>query len=199
MTTSVPACGNQICRTLCLFTPRDASLHQTHYADHLLEQCRRLILGRPGLTVLLLDDQSLRRRLTSELAGEFGSRVVEESTAPEVNGVISACWDWWLQHQEHLPLPDQVIIGLLPIASLECPLTAARVEQLKQQGRDWFRTLLLPEPQPSAAAAPVRRTTDGPQILMVESGSRGWGEQGSASCRGRCQRSTDSSECLHHF
>ena len=34
---------------------------------------------------------------------------------------------------------------MLPIASLEEPLTAARVESLKRQGKDWFRTLLLPE------------------------------------------------------
>ncbi len=165
---------------LPVYAPRRQPSPNTEiYADHLLEQCRRLILGRPGLTVLLLDDRGLRRRLTSELAGEFGSRVVEESTAPEVNGVISARWDWWLQHQEHLPLPDQVIIALLPIASLECPLTAARVEQLKQQGRDWFRTLLLPEAlsRLPAAVAPVRRNNGRLAILDGRVRSRGWGEQ----------------------
>ena len=129
--------------------------------------------------MLLLDDQDLRRRLTSALAGEFGSRVVEESTAPDVNGVISARWSWWLDHQDRLPELDQLIVGLLPIASLESPLTAARVERMKQQGRDWFRTLLLPEALSllPAAMAPLRRSGGRLAVLDGRIRGRGWGEQ----------------------
>ena len=84
---------------LPLYAPRRQPLPNTEvYAQHLLEQSRRLILGRTGLTIVLVDDQQLRRQLTSALAAEFGRRVVEESTAPESNGVISAHWHWWLQH-----------------------------------------------------------------------------------------------------
>ena len=76
---------------LPLYAPRRQPLPNTEvYAQHLLEQSRRLILGRTGLTIVLVDDQQLRRQLTSALAAEFGRRVVEESTAPESNGVISA-------------------------------------------------------------------------------------------------------------
>jgi ATP-dependent DNA helicase DinG len=50
-----------------------------------------------------------------------------------------------LEHQERLPLPVQVVVALLPIASLEDPLTAARVASLRLQGGDWFRGMLLPE------------------------------------------------------
>jgi ATP-dependent DNA helicase DinG len=115
------------------------------YGEHLLDQCRRLILGQEGLTVILLDDDALRLTLTSSLAAEFGSRVVQASTAPESHGVVCASWSWWLDHQPRLPLPCQVVVALLPIASLEDPLTAARVEGLRRAGGDWFRTLLLPE------------------------------------------------------
>ncbi|QPN62927.1 helicase [Synechococcus sp. CBW1004] len=115
------------------------------YGQHLLDQCRRLVLGQAQLTVVLLDDATLRRRLASGLAAEFGRRVDEESTAPEENGVICCRWSWWLEHQERLPHPGQVVVALLPIASLEDPLTAARVAALRQEGRDWFRELLLPE------------------------------------------------------
>lgn len=165
---------------LPLYAPRRQPLPNTEvFATHLLEQSRRLILGRAGLTMLLLDDRDLRRRLTSALAGEFGSRVMEESTAPEVNGVISARWSWWLQHQDRLPELDQLIIGLLPIASLECPLTSARVEVMKQQGRDWFRTLLLPEALSllPAAMAPLRRSGGRLAVLDGRIRGRGWGEQ----------------------
>ena len=165
---------------LPLYAPRRQPLPNTEiYADHLLEQSRRLILGRSGLTLVLIDDRDLRRRLTSALAGEFGLRVVEESTAPEVNGVVSARWSWWIEHQHRLPQPDQVIVGLLPIASLECPLTSARVEQLKQQGRDWFRTLLLPEALSllPAAMAPLRRSGGRLAVLDGRLRGRSWGEQ----------------------
>ncbi|MFN9485960.1 MAG: helicase, partial [Cyanobacteriota bacterium] len=107
------------------------------FADHLLDHCRRLVLGQAGLTVILLDDRGLRAGLASALAAEFGSRVTEHCTAPESNGVICAAWSWWLDHQSRLPVPDQVIVALLPIASLEDPLTAARVARMRQQGRDW--------------------------------------------------------------
>jgi len=94
--------------------------------------------------VILVDDRGLRAGLASALAAEFGSRVTEHSTAPESNGVLCASWNWWLDHQPRLPLPCQVIVALLPLPSLEDPLTAARVARLRQQGRDWFRELLLP-------------------------------------------------------
>ena len=115
------------------------------YADHLLEQSRRLVLGQERLTLVLADDAQLRRQLTSGLAADFGSRVVHECTTPDSHGVLCASWSWWLAHHHHLPLPAQVVVGLLPIASLEDPLTAARVAVLRSQGRDWFRELLLPD------------------------------------------------------
>jgi ATP-dependent DNA helicase DinG len=116
-----------------------------HFGDHLLDQCRRLVLAQAGLTVVLVDDPALRLGLASGLAAEFGSRVGHACTAPEANGVVCASWSWWLENQERLPLPVQVVVALLPIASLEDPLTAARVASLRRQGGDWFRGLLLPE------------------------------------------------------
>lgn len=131
---------------LPLYAPRRQPLPNTPvFAEHLLNQCRRLVLGQAGLTVVLVDDTNLRSGLAAGLAAEFGSRVCHETTAPESNGVLCAGWRWWLAEQQRLPLPGQVVVGLLPIDSLEDPLTAARVDQLRQQGRDWFRELLLPE------------------------------------------------------
>ena len=165
---------------LPLFAPRRQPLPNTEiYAQHLLEQSRRLILGRTGLTVVLLDDNGMRQRLTSELAGEFGSRVIHEATTPDSNGVICCRWSWWQQHQDQLPSPEQLIVGLLPIASLESPLTAARVEALKRQGRDWFRELLLPEALAvlPPAIAPLRRAGGRLAILDGRVHGRSWGEQ----------------------
>ena len=149
------------------------------YTQHLLEQSRRLVLGRTGLTVVLLDDPALRRSLTAGLAAEFGLRVQEQSTTPESNGVISASWTWWLQHQQHLPEPEQMIVALLPIASLSDPLTAARVERQKRLGKDWFRSLLLPEALRliPAALAPLRRSGGRLAVLDGRLRGRSWGDQ----------------------
>ena len=129
--------------------------------------------------MVLLDDSGMRQRLASELAGEFGSRVIHEATTPDSNGVICCRWSWWQTHQDHLPSPEQMIVALLPIASLESPLTAARVETLKRQGRDWFRELLLPEALAvlAPAVAPLRHAGGRLAILDGRVHGRSWGEQ----------------------
>ncbi len=165
---------------LRLFAPRRQPLPNTAiYAEHLLDQCRRLILGRPGLTVVLLDEPGLKQKLTTELAGEFGSRVIHEHTTPEANGVICCSWSWWIHHQDQLPAPDQLIIALLPVSSLKDPLTAARVQSLKKLGRDWFRDLLLPEALSKLVPAitPLRQSGGRLAILDGRVRARSWGKQ----------------------
>jgi ATP-dependent DNA helicase DinG len=165
---------------LPLYAPPGQPLpNNPSYGEHLLDHCRRLVLGQAGLTVVLVDDASLRQGLTSGLAGEFGSRVDQETTAAESNGVICCRWSWWLEHQPRLPLPCQLVVGLLPIASLEDPLMAARVEALRQQGRDWFRELLLPEAlnRLQRGVAGVRRS--GGRLAVLDGRLRGreWGNR----------------------
>jgi ATP-dependent DNA helicase DinG len=163
---------------LPLFAPlRQPLPNSPHYGEHLLEQSRRLVLGQAGLSVVLLSDDALRLDLTSSLAAEFGSRVVHQSTAPESNGVICASWSWWLSNQERLPLPDQVIVGLLPLASLEDPLTAAQVKNLREHGRDWFREQLLPDglSQLQLGVAGLRRSGGRLAVLDGRIRGRSWG------------------------
>ena len=82
-------------------------------------------------------------------------------------------------HQHLLPQPEQLIVGLLPIASLTSPLTAARVERLKRKGDDWFRNLLLPEALSllPAAISPLRQ--NGGRLAILDGRLRGrrWGDQ----------------------
>ncbi len=165
---------------LPLYAPlRQPLPNSPHYGTHLLDHCRRLVLGQTGLTIVLIDDVALRLSLTSALAAEFGSRVDHETTAPESNGVLCCGWDWWLEHQSRLPLPGQVVIGPLPIASLEDPLTAARVSRLRQQGRDWFRELLLPEALDRIQRALANLRRGGGRMAVLDGRLRGrsWGRQ----------------------
>lgn len=161
-----------------LFIPLRQPLPNTSfYSDHLLDQSRRLILGRSDLSILLLDDVQLRRKLTSELAAEFGLRVVHESTTPDSNGVVCCSSSWWMNHHDQLPLPGQLIIALLPFPSLELPVIAARVNAFKKQGRDWFRDLLLPDLISTLPIIvdPVRRSHGRLAILDGRLRSRSWG------------------------
>ncbi len=162
-----------------LFLPYRQPLPNTEcFAEHLLDQSRRLVLGRQGLTVILLDDDQLLRKLTSELAAEFGKRVIFCSTAPDANGIICCTSKWWLASYDQLPAPEQLIVGLLPISSLESPLTAARVEAFKKKGLDWFRDLLLPDllrllPR---LVLPVRKNHGRIAILDGRLRARAWGK-----------------------
>ena len=162
-----------------LFVPFRQPLPNTEYfAQYLLDQSKRLILGVQGLTILLLDDKQLRKQLTSQLAAEFGLRVVHQVTSPDSNGVICCSTAWWLKHHEQLPTPYQLIFAILPFASLESPLLAAQVKEFKSQGRDWFRDLLLPEVLSLIpyAVEPIRGKEGRVAVLDGRLRSRSWGE-----------------------
>ena len=129
-----------------LFVPKRQPLPNTpHFYRHIVRQCQRLILSRIHATIIIVDDLQLRLQLTSELAGEFGLRVVHETTDIETNGIICCSCNWWIINQHNLPIPDQLIFPMIPLPTLESPLIAARVERLKDQGRNWFQEFLLPE------------------------------------------------------
>jgi len=129
-----------------LFVPKRQPLPNTsHFYRHIIRQCQRLILGRSRPTIVLVDDLQLRLQITSELAGEFGLRVVHETTNIETNGIICCSCNWWIINQYNLPTPDQLIFPVIPLPTLESPWIAAKVEMLKHQGRDWFREFLFPE------------------------------------------------------
>ncbi len=129
-----------------LFVPKRQPLPNTSYFySHIIRQCQRLILARNYATIILVDDLQLRLQITSELAAEFGLRVVHEATNIETNGIICCSCNWWIVNQYNLPTPDQLIFPIIPLPTLESPWIAAKVEMLKHQGRDWFREFLFPE------------------------------------------------------
>ena len=129
-----------------LFVPKRQPLPNTsNFYRHIIRQCQRLILGRTHPTIVLVDDLQLRLQITSELAGEFGLRVVHETTNIETNGIVCCSCNWWIANQYNLPMPDQLIFPVIPLPTLESPWIAAKVEMLKHQGRDWFREFLFPE------------------------------------------------------
>ena len=71
-----------------------------------------------------------------------------------------------------------ILVGLLPLPSLEDPLTAAKVQSLKKEGRDWFREFLLPEALSlfSQAVDPIRGQNTRLAVLDGRIRSRTWGK-----------------------
>ncbi|MCS6783232.1 MAG: hypothetical protein RMI89_04395 [Gloeomargarita sp. SKYBB_i_bin120] len=166
--------------TRCRFGPhpRDEVLHlyapghlpppnHPQFYSALRQELYRLLPQTSGLVVIVVDEQPLQTQLAVMLAAEFGSRVQRERTALEENGILISGWQFWQTHQERLPTPALLVIPLLPIPSREQPLVAARLEALRQQGRDWFREYLLPQTldRLQRAVAPVR----GGRVALLDS------------------------------
>ena len=163
-----------------LFVPLRQPLPNTEFFSHyILDQTRRLILGLNGITIVIIDDYELMAKLSSQIAADFGKRVIVESTTPDTNGVIFSSSNWWLENQDYLPNPKQLIFAVLPFPSLKSPLLNARLEKLKLQGRDWFRELLLPEILNVIpfAILPLRACNGRVAILDGRLRSRNWGNQ----------------------
>ena len=113
----------------------------------LFEQVQRLIRASLGLQltiVILLDDFPLKAFLGTLLAAEFGARVQVEKLHLTSGSILISGWDFWCQQQEQLPTPHLLILGTLPLPSLEHPLVARRVNYYKSHHQDWFRGYLLP-------------------------------------------------------
>ncbi len=129
-----------------LFVPKKQLLpNNPNFYHHVLNQCRRLILGQNGLTIILLNDKQFRFQLASQLASEFGRRVVHEIIPSKPNSIVCCSCDWWIDHQNKILCPSQLVFTLIPFPSMESPLTATMVDAYKKVGRDWFREALLPE------------------------------------------------------
>ena len=92
--------------------------------------------------------------------------------------MICCSSSWWLNYNQQLPAPEQLIFAIIPFASLESPLISARVNAFKKQGRDWFRDFLLPDVLSVIpyAVEPVRRNQGRIAILDGRLRSRSWGK-----------------------
>lgn len=126
-----------------------------------LQEVRALLgmkQGTPGLTVLIVGDMPLRSQVGSILAAEYGTRVQVDKITGDEQSILVTGWEFWRQHQRHLPAPTLLVIATLPIPSLEHPLVAGRVAYYKRRRLDWFRLYLLPQAltELQRAIAPLR-------------------------------------------
>jgi len=138
-------------------------------------------LNSQPFAVILLDDLPLKAQLGSQLAAKFGSVVKVEPTPDPDNfpRILVAGWGYWCEQQEQFPAPQVLILGTLPIPSLEHPLVASRVQYHKRHHQDWFRGYLLPSALKDLqrAVLPLREVGGVLVILDDRVNSRSYGRE----------------------
>ncbi|MBE9242063.1 ATP-dependent DNA helicase [Synechocystis salina] len=132
-----------------------------------------------SFVVILLDDLPLKAQLGSQLAAKLGSGVKVEPTPSFAPGILVAGWQYWCAQREQFPPPALLILGTLPIPSLENPLVAKRVQHHKRHHQDWFRDYLLPVALKDLqqAVLPLRESGGWLAILDDRVNSRSYGRE----------------------
>jgi len=147
------------------------------FTNSILEKCKKLILFRKGLTLFLSDDIDLKTNLATELASNFGKRVLLETIPSGKNEILCSSFDWWIMNSYLIQIPEQIIIPLLPIPNMSEPINAITVSYKKKLSQDWFRDFFLPQARIKLerSISPLRRNSGKLIILDGRVNKRNWG------------------------
>jgi ATP-dependent DNA helicase DinG len=124
--------------------PRNTELPFYEWGTRLIEL---LALQARGPLVVLLQDYSLRKRIGATLAAQFGSRVSLDKVQETQRSITLCDWSFWEQGLSSAFAPEMLVMLSLPFPDLQVPLVATKVERMKKERQDWFRSYLLPEAQ----------------------------------------------------
>ena len=147
------------------------------FTNSILDKCKKLILFRKGLTLVLSDDIDLKTSLATELASKYGQRVSLETIPSGKNDILCSSFDWWIMNSYLIQIPEQIIIPLLPIPNMSEPINAITVSHKKKLSQDWFRDFLLPQARIKLerSISPLRRNSGKLIILDGRVNKRNWG------------------------
>ncbi len=165
-------------KKILLYAPPKQMLpNNPSFNNDIFEKCKKLIIFRNGLTLVLSDDTNLKNKLAIELASIHGKRVLLETIPFLKNQILCASYDWWIMNSYLVQIPEQIIIPLLPIPNMSDPINAITVSQNKKFSRDWFREFLLPEAilKLERSISPLRRNSGKLIILDGRANKRKWG------------------------
>ena len=147
------------------------------FTNSILDKCKKLILFRKGLTLVLSDDIDLKTNLATELASTYGKRVLLETIPSGKNEILCSSFDWWIMNSYLIQIPEQIIIPLLPIPNMSEPINAITVSHKKKLSQDWFRDFFLPQARIKLerSISPLRRNSGKLIILDGRANKRNWG------------------------
>ena len=147
------------------------------FTNSISDKCKKLILFRKGLTLVLSDDIDLKTNLATELASKYGKRVLLETIPSGENEILCSSFDWWMMNSYLIQIPKQIIIPLLPIPNMSEPINAITVSHKKKLSQDWFRDFFLPQARIKLerSISPLRRNSGKLIILDGRANKRNWG------------------------
>ena len=107
----------------------------------------------------------------------YGKRVLLENIPLFNNEILCASYTWWINNSYSIKSPEQIIIPLLPIPSIEEPINAFTVSHNRNLSKDWFREFLLPEAieKLERSVCTLRRNSGKLIILDGRANKRRWG------------------------
>ena len=143
------------------------------------ENCKKLLMFRKGLSLVLADDIDLKIHLATELASKHGKKVLLEKIPTSQNEILCSSFEWWINNLNLTFIPEQIIIPLLPLPKLSEPINSLTVAHNKKVSLDWFREFLLPEAllKLERSISPLRRNSGKLIILDGRVNKRKWGKQ----------------------
>ncbi len=147
------------------------------FTDSILDKCKKLVLFRKGITLILSDDNDLKTNLATQLAAKYGKRVLLETIPSGKNEILCSSFDWWIMNSYSIQIPEQIIIPLLPIPNMSEPINAITVSHKKKLSQDWFRDFFLPKARIKLerSISPLRRNSGKLIILDGRANKRKWG------------------------
>ncbi len=147
------------------------------FTNSILDKCKKLILFRKGLTLILSDDIDLKTNVATELASTYGKRVLLETIPIYRNEILCSSYDWWIMNSYLIQIPEQIIIPLFPIPNMSEPINVITVSHKKKLSQDWFRDFLLPHARIKLerSISPLRRNSGKLIILDGRANKRNWG------------------------
>ena len=165
-------------KTISLYLPPKQILpNNPRFENVILDKCRKLMIFRRGLTVVLSDDCDLKTTLATELASQHGKNVLLETIPALNNEILCASYSWWIENSYLMQPPERIIIPLLPIPNMSEPINEITVSYIKKLSRDWFRDFLLPEAilKLERSISPLRRNAGKLIVLDGRANKRKWG------------------------
>ncbi len=166
-------------KKILLYIPSKQLLpNNPQFINSILDKCKKLILFRKGLTLVLSDDIDLKTNLATALASMYGKRVLLETIPSGKNAILCSSFDWWIMHSYLIQIPEQIIIPLLPIPNMSEPINAITVSHKKKLSQDWFRDFFLPQARIKLerSISPLRRNSGKLIILDGRANKRNWGK-----------------------
>ena len=164
-------------KILVYVPPKQMLPNNPMFTQIVVDNCKKLIFFRKGLTLVLSDDVDLKLKIATELASLYGKRVLLETIPSLNNEIICASYIWWINNSYLIKSPQQIIIPLLPIPNMVEPINAITVSHNKRLYQDWFREFLLPEAieKLEKSISPLRRNSGKLIILDGRANKRKWG------------------------